>query len=47
MKENAMIINTGRGALIETKAVVNALKKKKLGGLAIGNYVNLQLDVYE
>ncbi|CAK71825.1 unnamed protein product (macronuclear) [Paramecium tetraurelia] len=39
MKENVMIINTGRGALIETKAVVNALKKKKIGGLAI--------DVYE
>lgn len=36
-----MIINTGRGALIETKAVVNALKKKKLGGLAIGIELHL------
>ena len=47
MKENAMIINTGRGSLIETKAVVNALKKKKIGGLAIGINLIKKLDVYE
>jgi lactate dehydrogenase-like 2-hydroxyacid dehydrogenase len=40
MKENVMIINTGRGALIETKSVVNALKKKRIAGLAIGILLN-------
>ncbi len=39
MKEDAVIINTGRGALIDTKALIEALKDKKLGGAA--------LDVYE
>lgn len=39
MKHEVYIINTGRGALIETKAAIWALKHKKIGGLA--------LDVYE
>ena len=39
MKQNVMLINTGRGALIDTKAVINALKSKKIGYLG--------LDVYE
>ncbi len=39
MKKDAVIINTGRGALIDTKALIEALKDKKLGGAA--------LDVYE
>lgn len=39
MKDNVVLINTGRGALIDTKALVNALKKEKIGGAA--------LDVYE
>lgn len=39
MKNNVMIINTGRGALIDTKAVVEALKNRKIGYLGI--------DVYE
>ena len=39
MKANAMLINTSRGGLIETKAVINALKRKQLGYLGI--------DVYE
>ena len=39
MKNNAIIVNTGRGALIHTKSVIQALKKKKIAGLAI--------DVYE
>lgn len=39
MKTGAMLINTSRGALIDTQAVVNALKSKKLGYLG--------LDVYE
>lgn len=39
MKPGAMLINTGRGALIDTKAVIAALKSKQLGYLGI--------DVYE
>lgn len=39
MKPGAIILNTGRGALIDTKALIQALKSNKLGGAA--------LDVYE
>lgn len=39
MKPGAMLINTGRGALIDTRAVIAALKTGHLG--------NLGLDVYE
>lgn len=39
MKKDAVIINTSRGALIDTKALVHALKHKQIGGAA--------LDVYE
>lgn len=39
MKPGAMLVNTGRGALIDTNAVVEALKAGHLGSLA--------LDVYE
>jgi D-lactate dehydrogenase len=39
MKPGAMLVNTSRGALIDTMAVIAALKSKQLGALAI--------DVYE
>ncbi len=39
MKSTVMIVNTGRGALIDTQAIIEALKKKQIGYLA--------LDVYE
>lgn len=39
MKDNVLIINTGRGQLINTKALINALKKSAIGGAG--------LDVYE
>lgn len=39
MKQNVMLINTSRGALIDTKAVVKGLKSGKIGSLGI--------DVYE
>lgn len=39
MKQGAMLINTGRGALVDTPAVVEALKSGRLGYLG--------LDVYE
>ncbi|RJS91996.1 2-hydroxyacid dehydrogenase [Salinisphaera sp. Q1T1-3] len=39
MKSGAMLVNTSRGALIDTVAVIEALKSRRLGALAI--------DVYE
>jgi D-lactate dehydrogenase len=39
MKPDVMLINTSRGALIDTNATIQALKSKKVGGLG--------LDVYE
>lgn len=39
MKPGALLVNTSRGALIDTEAVVEALKDGRIGGLAI--------DVYE
>jgi len=39
MKPGAMLINTSRGGLIDTRAVIESLKARRLGGLAI--------DVYE
>ncbi len=39
MRPGALLINTGRGALLDTKAAIQQLKNKHLGGLG--------LDVYE
>lgn len=39
MKKNAVLINTSRGALIDTEELLKALKAEKIGGAA--------LDVYE
>lgn len=39
MKKDAFLLNTGRGALIETQALINKLKKRELRGVG--------LDVYE
>lgn len=39
MKKEALVINTGRGALIDTKALLEALKTRRIGGAC--------LDVYE
>ncbi|EGG24763.1 D-lactate dehydrogenase [Cavenderia fasciculata] len=40
MKDGVMLINTSRGALIDTKAVINGLKSKKIGYLGIDVYEN-------
>lgn len=39
MKPSALIINTGRGGLIDSKALIGALKERRIGGAG--------LDVYE
>lgn len=38
MKKGAMLVNTSRGPLIETRAVIAALKNNHLGGLALDVY---------
>ena len=38
MKRDAVIINTGRGALIDSAALVHALKKQTIGGAALDGY---------
>jgi D-3-phosphoglycerate dehydrogenase len=38
MKENAIIINTARGQLIDEKALLVALKEKRIGGAALDVY---------
>lgn len=40
MKDGVMIINTSRGALIDTTAVIEALKNKKVGALGLDVYEN-------
>lgn len=35
MKNGAMLINTSRGALIDTPAVINGLKSKKLSAVGL------------
>lgn len=39
MKDGAMLINTSRGAVVDTRAVIGAMKSRRLGSLGI--------DVYE
>lgn len=38
MKPGAMLVNTSRGALVEHHAIIEVLKRKHLGGLAIDVY---------
>lgn len=47
MQTGVMLINTGRGQLIDTKAAINALKSKKLGYLGIDVYEEEQLLFFE
>ena len=40
MKDGVMIINTSRGALIDSAAAINALKQGKIGALGMDVYEN-------
>lgn len=39
MKQGAMLINTSRGGLVDTKAVIEGLKSKKLAAVGLDVYV--------
>ena len=36
MKDGVMIVNTSRGALIDSQAAIEALKNQKIGSLGMG-----------
>ena len=40
MKPNALLVNTSRGGLVDTKALVDALKAGKIRGAALDVYEN-------
>jgi len=40
MKDGVMIVNTSRGPLLDTKAVIKALKTKKIGSIGLDVYEN-------
>jgi D-lactate dehydrogenase len=47
MKDTAVLINTSRGALIDTEALIEALKNKKFAGVGLDVYENEDGMVYE
>jgi D-lactate dehydrogenase len=40
MRPGSLLVNTSRGGLVEHKAIIEALKKRQIGGLAIDVYEN-------
>ena len=40
MKDGVIIINTGRGGLIDTEALIEGLKSRKVGGAGLDVYEN-------
>ncbi len=40
MKDGVMVINTSRGALIDSQAAIDALKHQKIGALGLDVYEN-------
>lgn len=45
MKKGVLIVNTGRGALIDTKALIEGVKSGKIGGVALDviRYLNISI----
>ena len=47
MKDSAILVNTSRGSLIDTKALIDALRQKKFSGVGLDVYENEDEQVYE
>jgi D-lactate dehydrogenase len=47
MKDTAVLVNTSRGALIDTEALIEALRNKKFSGVGLDVYENEDGMVYE
>lgn len=47
MKDTAVLVNTSRGALIDTEALIEALRDKKFAGVGLDVYENEDGMVYE
>lgn len=47
MKDTAVLVNTSRGALIDTEALIDALRRKKFSGVGLDVYENEDGMVYE
>ncbi len=45
MKQGTMLINTARGSLIDTEALIQALEEKKIGGAAL-DVIENESDIY-
>lgn len=47
MKDGVMLINTSRGALIDTRAILNGIKSRKIGSVGLDVYENEQEFFFE
>ena len=47
MKDGVIIINTGRGGLIDTEALIDGLKNRKIGGAGLDVYENERQYFFE
>ena len=47
MKDGVIIINTGRGGLIDTEALIEGLKSRKIGGAGLDVYENERYYFFE
>jgi D-lactate dehydrogenase len=47
MKDTAVLVNTSRGGLIDTEALIEALRNKKFAGVGLDVYENEDGMVYE
>ena len=47
MKDGVIIINTGRGGLIDTEALIEGLKSRKVGGAGLDVYENERYYFFE
>ena len=47
MRDNAILVNTSRGGLIETEALIDALRRRKFAGVGLDVYEDEDGQVFE